>query len=79
MVALDRRGERAVRFWKKLAGAGLFALGAVGFGLGAFEARTLITVMGGRLAVDSALGKGTTFTITLPAAQPAEEEIRKRA
>jgi signal transduction histidine kinase len=35
--------------------------------------------MGGRLTVDSSPGKGTTFTITLPAAEPEREPIRKRA
>jgi putative PEP-CTERM system histidine kinase len=50
-----------------------------GFGIGAFEARSLIAAMGGRLNVDSYPGKGTTFTILLPAAEPAAEPIRKRA
>jgi signal transduction histidine kinase len=50
-----------------------------GFGIGAFEARSLITAMGGRVGVDSSPGKGTTFTITLPAAEPASEPVRKRA
>jgi len=50
-----------------------------GFGIGAFEARSLVTAMGGRLGVDSRPGQGTTFTITLPAAEPANEELRKRA
>jgi putative PEP-CTERM system histidine kinase len=50
-----------------------------GFGIGAFEARALIIAMGGRLAVDSLPGQGTTFTIILPAAQAAAEPIRKRA
>jgi putative PEP-CTERM system histidine kinase len=50
-----------------------------GFGIGAFEARSLITAMGGRLSVDSHPGKGTTFTILLPAAEPVAEPIRKRA
>ncbi len=40
-----------------------------GFGLGAFEARSLVSAMGGRLAVDSAPGRGTTFTIWLAAAE----------
>src|SRR6478672_9488461 len=34
-----------------------------GFGIGAFEARSLIIAMGGRLSVDSRPGHGTTFTI----------------
>ena len=54
-----------------------------GFGIGAFEARSLITAMGGRLSVDSRPGKGTTFTILLPAAEqtavPAQEPMRKSA
>jgi signal transduction histidine kinase len=50
-----------------------------GFGIGAFEARSLVIAMGGRLTVDSRLGRGTTFTIHLPAAEPASEPIRKRA
>ena len=50
-----------------------------GFGIGAFEARSLIAAMGGRLSVDSRPGRGTTFTITLPAAEPASERPRKIA
>jgi putative PEP-CTERM system histidine kinase len=50
-----------------------------GFGIGAFEARSLIAAMGGRISVDSRLGGGTTFTILLPAAEPANDEMRKSA
>ncbi|HSQ99531.1 MAG TPA: XrtA/PEP-CTERM system histidine kinase PrsK [Sphingomicrobium sp.] len=50
-----------------------------GFGIGAFEARSLITAMGGRLSVDSRPGHGTTFTVILPAAEPAIEIERKIA
>jgi putative PEP-CTERM system histidine kinase len=50
-----------------------------GFGIGAFEARSLINAMGGRISVDSRQGRGTTFTITLPAAQAASEPERKIA
>ena len=54
-----------------------------GFGIGAFEARALIAAMGGRLSVDSRPGRGTTFTIALPAARqtprPASEPARKIA
>lgn len=45
-----------------------------GFGIGAFEARTLVHSMGGRLTVDSRPGTGTRFTITLPLT-PAEPEM----
>ena len=50
-----------------------------GFGIGAFEARSLITAMGGRLNVDSRPGRGTSFTILLPAAEAASEPARKSA
>jgi putative PEP-CTERM system histidine kinase len=36
-----------------------------GFGIGAFEARSLVHAMGGRLTVESRPGAGTRFTITL--------------
>lgn len=39
---------------------------AGGFGLGVHEVRLLVTAMGGTLAVESAPGKGTCFTICLP-------------
>ena len=52
---------------------------AGGFGIGAFEARSLVAAMGGRISVDSRPGKGTTFTILLPAAEPETQAIRKRA
>jgi len=50
-----------------------------GFGIGAFEARSLITAMGGRISVDSRPGRGTTFTILLPAAAAAAKPERKIA
>jgi signal transduction histidine kinase len=39
-----------------------------GFGVGAFEARSLVAAMGGRLEVHSREGEGTCFTILLPLA-----------
>ncbi|QIK78262.1 PEP-CTERM system histidine kinase PrsK [Sphingomonas piscis] len=52
---------------------------ASGFGIGTFEARSLILAMGGRIAVDSRPGQGTTFAILLPAAPAAAEPERKIA
>ena len=40
-----------------------------GFGVGAFEARSLIAAMHGRLTVESRPGQGSRFLITLPLAQ----------
>lgn len=37
-----------------------------GFGLGAHEARAIVTAMGGRMTVDSREGEGTRFTLSLP-------------
>jgi signal transduction histidine kinase len=51
-----------------------------GFGIGAFEARTLIVGMGGRIEVESREGEGSRFTILLPAGQssalPEAERMR---
>jgi putative PEP-CTERM system histidine kinase len=40
-----------------------------GFGVGAFEARSLVAAMHGRLTVDSRPGRGSRFLITLPLAR----------
>ena len=51
-----------------------------GFGIGSFEARSLIAAMGGRLIVDSTPGVGTEFSIFLPAAaNEAAQPQRKSA
>jgi signal transduction histidine kinase len=50
-----------------------------GFGVGAFEAKSLVSAMGGRLTVESKPGDGSQFTITLPAAEAAPEPKRKTA
>jgi len=47
--------------------------------VGAFEAKSLISAMGGRLTVESRPGEGSLFTITLPAAEAAPETQRKSA
>lgn len=44
---------------------------AGGFGLGAFEARSLAEAMGGRVEVESKPGAGTRFTVRLPRAPSA--------
>ena len=50
-----------------------------GFGVGAFEARSLVAAMGGRLTVESKPGEGSQFTITLTTAETAPELKRKSA
>jgi signal transduction histidine kinase len=50
-----------------------------GFGIGSFEARSLITAMGGRLTVDSKPGAGSQFTIYLTAAEAVSVERRNVA
>jgi signal transduction histidine kinase len=50
-----------------------------GFGVGAFEAKSLVSAMSGRLIVESKPGEGSLFTIILPAAEVAAESKRKRA
>ncbi|WP_037503005.1 XrtA/PEP-CTERM system histidine kinase PrsK [Sphingomonas jaspsi] len=50
-----------------------------GFGVGAFEARSLVSAMGGRLSVESRPGKGSQFIITLPVAAATDQLHRKSA
>ncbi len=40
-----------------------------GFGVGAFEAKSLVAAMHGRLTVESRPGQGSRFLITLPVAR----------
>jgi putative PEP-CTERM system histidine kinase len=49
-----------------------------GFGIGAFEAKALVTAMGGRLEVESRQGEGTIFTLILPRAEPIAAPEPKR-
>jgi len=46
-----------------------------GFGIGAYEARALITAMGGRLVVESEAGQGSRFTVWLPAPRRWHEAL----
>ena len=50
-----------------------------GFGIGAFEALTLVSAMGGRISVESRPGDGSHFTIHLAAAEAPPQEQRKIA
>jgi putative PEP-CTERM system histidine kinase len=51
-----------------------------GFGVGAFEARSLVAAMGGRIEVDSREGEGSRFTLFLPTGETGGHEIgRMRA
>jgi len=50
-----------------------------GFGVGAFEAKSLVSAMGGRLTVESKPDEGSSFTIALPPASPVAESKRKIA
>jgi putative PEP-CTERM system histidine kinase len=47
---------------------------AAGFGLGAFEARSLAQAMGGRIEVESKPGAGSRFTLRLPLAPHIDKE-----
>ena len=56
-----------------------FSRQVVGTGLGMPIVKSLVTQMSGQIYVDSKLGEGTTFTITLPfITAQAEEERREQ-
>jgi two-component system, OmpR family, sensor kinase len=46
-----------------------------GFGIGLWVATRLVTAMGGRIAVSSRLGEGSTFTVALPLAPPEPDRM----
>ena len=47
-----------------------------GTGLGLFVVRRIVEAHGGRVEVESEVGKGTTFTVRLPAVGPAVPDVR---
>jgi signal transduction histidine kinase/ActR/RegA family two-component response regulator len=53
--------------------------GAGGTGLGLSIVRSLVDIQGGSIAVDSELGRGTTFTVRLPAEPDEEAESPRTA
>jgi len=50
----------------------------MGMGMGLLITRQIVDRHGGRLAVESEVGKGTTFTVTLPLRLPPEAAERER-
>jgi len=48
----------------------------MGFGVGAFEAKTLVEAMGGRIEVESREGLGTRFTLLMPLAEAVLRDER---
>lgn len=49
-----------------------------GFGVGAFEARSLVAAMGGRIEVDSRPGQGSRFTVFLPLGETGFTDVERK-
>ena len=49
-----------------------------GFGVGAFEARSLVAAMGGRIEVDSRPGEGSRFTVFLPRGESVLPQFERK-
>ncbi|MFN8531750.1 MAG: ATP-binding protein [Anaerolineae bacterium] len=54
---------------------GTYSRAYKGSGLGLAITRNLVRMMGGKIAVKSELGKGSTFTVTLPLATPETRSV----
>ena len=53
--------------------------GLTGMGIGIYESREYVRSLGGDIAVESAVGRGTTFTVELPLARGSAEDRRDAA
>ncbi|MCG8505605.1 MAG: PEP-CTERM system histidine kinase PrsK [Sphingomonadales bacterium] len=52
---------------------------ATGYGIGAYESRQIVEEYGGRIDVESKLGKGSKFTVLLPLSERSMVQSRDRA
>jgi signal transduction histidine kinase len=59
--------------------SGHFEHGRKGLGLGLSVVKAFVEMHGGRIDVDSELGRGTTFTVTLPPANAASAAAHERS
>ena len=48
--------------------------GAKGMGIGAYQVREYVQLLGGQVEVQSSPGQGTRFSISLPLCEPAHAE-----
>jgi len=69
-IARDQLGSLFQRY-RRVAGKGSKKI--VGTGLGLYLTRHLVEAHGGKIEVDSELGKGSTFTFTIPMHAPGEQ------
>ena len=69
-IAPDQVGRVFDDFWQARKGDGR------GIGLGLAIAKALVEAQGGTISVQSALGRGTTFTFTLPASSASFETLK---
>lgn len=70
ITLVDRGHGMSPRFIRQELFQPFHSTKAGGFGIGAYEAREIVRAHGGRLDVASREGEGSSFTITLPLADP---------
>jgi signal transduction histidine kinase len=67
--------EQGVIFDRFVRGRGAISASIRGTGLGLAMVRRIATAHGGQVLVESEPGRGSTFTLTLPAASAGRQEI----
>jgi signal transduction histidine kinase len=68
-IAAEQIAHLFDRYWKGKAS------GRHGFGLGLYIAKGIVDAHGGRMWVESEVGRGTTFYFTIPISDPREQDV----
>jgi len=71
---LENTDERLVEFFSKDVRTPFFTTKAKGMGLGLLICKRIIEAHGGKIFVESIVGEGTTFAVTIPVESKPKEK-----